>query len=381
MSSNSDKKTTYTPFGIINNIMEGIAPATVTQCPEAILASQTMGIKGPLSAELKFDIVEGLDNSIGNVKAQDKVFEIIAGTFWKPAIVEGKYLLAESIWNDIFQIVYEWEHTHPGQRVHKGTGYYFWAVTCIQAGVLEKGFLLMHQALEEDMISYGIPNPPTPAYALVTLDHEKKDQYFRDKVEQTAQFVEEKLRIYLSTRSKLLSFPDFRAKFLNETTLQEEVFSFVYEAFHLRVLLKEISPNLTKNTYSSLLQAKTLLNLCLVIDNVIKQKNPNQKQFSDHIIFLSNQANLNLNDNRVKQKLNGSFRDDFPDTVQKIISSQYLFQDRSSLTPMEEDLALSYGFRNFGAHRLEDQPVIYENFAELVQRILNVLFSSVELLY
>jgi|SRR5918996_1351579 hypothetical protein len=35
--------------------------------------------------------------------------------------------------------------------IHKGSAYYFWAVTCILKEDLEKGFLLMHQALEEDM--------------------------------------------------------------------------------------------------------------------------------------------------------------------------------------------------------------------------------------
>ncbi len=40
-----------------------------------------------------------------------------------------------------------------------------------------------------------------------------------------------------------------------------------------------------------------------------------------------------------------------------------------------------YGFRNFGAHKVEDQPVVYQNFDEISRRILNALFFSIEKLY
>jgi len=48
---------------------------------------------------------------------------------------------------------------------------------------------------------------------------------------------------------------------------------------------------------------------------------------------------------------------------------------------IEEDLTITYGFRNFGAHRIEDQPVVYKNFDKISERILNALFFSIEKLY
>jgi len=382
MNSEETKTTTTTSFGIIQSTMEGLIPTTITQCPETFMDYSEIDTDRDLHGKVESMVTKRLDNSIGNIKEQDKILETIAGTLWNPAQAEGKYFLANLIWENTFHIIYEWEQNHPGQRVHKGTGYYFWAVTCIQAGALEKGFLLMHQALEEDKNSYGVPDPPTPAHAFVTLNHKKKSQYFRDKVMQVAQFVDEKLIEYRSERGMVLSFSDFRAKFLKNKTLQEEVFSFVYEAFHLRVLSTDIHQNLTHNTFGSLSQTKTLLSLCLIIENVIALKNPKKRQFSDHIIFLCNQAGLSLNINKVKEQLNHEgFKKDFPGTLQKIIDSKYTFLDGSPLLLIEGDLAITYGFRNFGAHRLEDQPIIYKRFAEFVQKILNVLFFSIEKLY
>jgi hypothetical protein len=67
--------------------------------------------------------------------------------------------------------------------------------------------------------------------------------------------------------------------------------------------------------------------------------------------------------------------------VQELIKLQNKFQDGTTLQPIEEDLAITYGFRNFGAHKVEDQPVVYQNFDEISMRILNALFFSVEKLY
>ena len=96
--------------------------------------------------------------------------------------------------------------------------------------------------------------------------------------------------------------------------------------------------------------------------------------------FLSSRSSLNLNDQKIGE-LNNSFKDNFSNTLQKLLSSQYQFQDETKLQPIEEDLAITYGFRNFGAHKVEYQPVIYQNFDEISRRILNALFFSVEKLY
>lgn len=319
------------------------------------------------------------DQSDGNYYAHDGFFNNFT-IIWRFFLNQGRFKNAEHLWDLALNIAYEWENKNQNERIHKGTPYYFWGVTCILNEDLEKGFLLMHQALEEDKKTHQTNTSKTPAYSFVTLDYEKQDQFFRPKVVEIAKFVDEKLNIYRSSRRGTLPLPDFKSKFLEESALQEVVFYFIFELFRLKKLLTEIDQRLTQNVFSSLLQANTIFTFCLIIDNVLKQKNPSQWRFSDHLKFLSSKSSLNLNDSKIGE-LSSAFKNDFSNTLQNLLSSQYQFQDGTAAQPIEEDLAITYGFRNFGAHKLEDQPVVYQNFDEISRRIFNAICFSVEKLY
>ncbi|MGB2728941.1 MAG: hypothetical protein WBD09_10795 [Halobacteriota archaeon] len=200
------------------------------------------------------------------------------------------------------------------------------------------------------------------------------------KVVEITKFVDEKLDVYRSSRGGTLTLPDLKSKFLEESALQEVVFYFVFESFRLKKLLTEIDRRLIQNVFSSLLQANTIFALCLIADNVIKQKNSTQWKFLDHLKVLSSKSSLSLDDQKIGE-LNGTFKNNFSGALQSLLSSQYHFQDGTAPQPIEEDLAITYGFRNFGAHKIEDQPVIYQNINEISGRILNALFFSIEKLY
>jgi len=325
------------------------------------------------------EVLNFFDQSDGNYHAHDGFFNNFT-IIWRFFLNQGRFKNAEHLWDLSLNIAYEWENKNQNKRIHKGTPYYFWGVTCILNGDLEKGFLLMHQALGEDKRKHQTNTPKTPAYSFVTLDYEKQDQFFRPKVVEIAKFVDEKLNIYRSSRGGTLTLPDFKSKFLEESALQEVVFYFIFELFRLKKLLAEIDQRLTQNVFSSLLQANTIFTLCLIIDNVFKQKNPSQWKFSDYLKFLSSKSSLNFNDPKIRE-LNSAFNNDFSNMLQNLLSSQYQFQDGTTPQPIEEDLAITYGFRNFGAHKVEGQPVVYQNFDEISRRILNALFFSVEKLY
>lgn len=326
------------------------------------------------------------DQSEGNYHDQDGFFNNFS-IIWQVFLNQGRFKNAEHLWDLALNIAYEWKIKNQNKRIHKGTPYYFWGVTCILNGDLEKGFLLMHQALEEDKKSRQTKTPDTPAYSFVTLDYEKQDQFFRQKVEEIAKFVDEKLNIYRSLRGGTLTLPFLKSKFLEESALPEVVFYFIFELFRLKKLLVEIDRRLTQNVFSSLLQANTILDFCIIVENIIKNqnkyqnKNLKQQTIKPLLEFLSSNSSLNLHKNDNLKNLNIDFGNDFSKTVQELIMSQHKFQDGSTLQPIEEDLAISYGFRNFGAHKVEDQPVVYQNFDEISMRILNALFFSVEKLY
>lgn len=329
--------------------------------------------------DFKDHALKFFDDNKDDYIAQDKFFNnftIIWGNFLGMQL----FSRAEQLWNHALDIVYEWENRNQGARIHKGTPYYFLGVTSILNEELEKGFLLMHQALEEDVKTHNSRTPRTPAYFFVTLDYKTQNQFFRQKVLEIASFTNKLLEAYRSSGRGSLTIEDFKTKFLEETNLQETVFYLVFTMFRLKKLIEETNQKLTQNVFSSLLEANMIFDLCLISDATIKNKNQNQWRFRDHLLHLSSGASLTFSDDKLNQ-INAEFDHDFSGMLQKLLSSSYTFQDGTRLQQIEEDLAIAYGFRNFGAHKIQDQPIIYKNFETISQRILNTLFFSVEKLY
>jgi hypothetical protein len=323
------------------------------------------------------------DHNKRNFDLHDSFFNNFT-IIWRTFLNQGRPKDAEQVWSSALQIAYDWEDRIKGTRLHKGTPYYFWGITCIINGELEKGLLLMHQAFEEDKKTTGTPVPKSAAYSFITLDYDKVEQFFRPKVIEMAQFIEKQLQVYYNIREGTLTLAGFKSKFLQEPSLIEVVFYFVFVLFSLKRLLEEIDKRLRENVFSSLLQTSTIFTLCLILENIIKQKNTTQYSkkptFYNHLIFLSSKATLNLDEQKTKE-LNNAFNNNFSDTLNNLLNSRFKYQDSTTPQPIEEDLAVAYGFRNFGAHKIEDQPMVYKTFNEISNRILNSLFFSIEKLY
>jgi len=312
----------------------------------------------------------------------DQFFEKFTAV-WLDLLNRRSYIEAQEIWRFALSLAFEWEDNNNQRHgIHKGTPYYFWGVTAILNDELEDGFLLMHQALEEDRRNIHPKTPQTPAYFFVTLDDTKVGQFFRPKVVEIGQYLLERIEEYRKTRNGTLDKSNFKAKFLECIDLSEEIFLFVYLLFKLKKLV-ETHIAWKQNVFSSLLHAKALFDTCLVIEKVIEQKNPESKvkgaklRLSDEIKFLSTKKVASLTVGSRIGKLNADFDADFAGTLSNILDSKYTL----TLSKIEEDLAIAYGIRNFAAHKVENQPVLYQRMGELSQRLLNALFFSIEKLY
>jgi hypothetical protein len=312
------------------------------------------------------------------------VILIISRPYGNSFYNKDHFFYAEQIWEFAVSISKKWEEQNQNRKIHKGAGYYFLAVTCILKEDLEKGFLLMHQALEEDRKNVNPTNiQGTPAYSFVILDYEQQNQFFRKKVLEMAKFIEQKLNNYQNSRNGKLTMAEFKVKFLQNPGLIELVFLFVFELFHLKKLLSENRQGLTQNIYGSMLMVQSIFTFSLLIDNIIKNKyiiqDPNKQQrFMDLLIFLSGKANLNLDKSKM-QDINRMSTHDFHHTLDYLLNSHPLF--KTKLQVIEEDIAISYGFRNTAAHKIRDRPYIHLNFNEIVDRLFNVFFLAVEKLY
>jgi hypothetical protein len=121
---------------------------------------------------------------------------------------------------------------------------------------------------------------------------------------------------------------------------------------------------------------RILSNLCLIFDKIAENKNPRKGTaklyITDEIKILSS-----VIDDAAIGIINGRFNNNFSKTLTEILESNFVL----TLPELEKDLAIAYGIRNFGAHRIEDQPVLYSNFVELSQRLMNAIFYAVEKLY
>ena len=325
------------------------------------------------------DFMEYFDNNIDNPAAHDDYFNQVTVP-WQYFMSHQLYNHAELLWDRFIKYSYGWEN-YTDKRIHKGTPYYFAGVTSILARHLEQGFLLMHQALEEDKITHGANvTTDSPAYSFLTLDYGKQDRHFVDKVTEMADYVEKNVDAYRNGRDGELTYSDFKKKFLEPDSLQELTFVFVYEMFRIKGTSQEIDQRIKQNAFSSLLQVDSLFNLCLTLENAINHKNSGKGSFSYDLEFLSEKSGLSLN-KATLDAINESFTNDFSSTLSSLINSTYTNDDGGKLAPIEEDLAIAWGFRNYGSHRIEAQPLIYQNYDEITSRVLNALFFSIDKLY
>ncbi len=319
------------------------------------------------------------DTHTGDWAAHDTFFNGFT-PIWQVLLSRGALLDGYWVWELALECASTWESTNPTQRIHKGTPYYFWGMTAVLAGDLDRGFLLMHQALSEDVQTTGVPLPPAPALAFVSLDYGKQDQAFRSKVQEIAQFLESYLEIYRRTRNGTLTIEQFRSKLLQSADLFHVAFNFVFILFRLHMLLKKVEPDVRMNHFAALLESNLLFNLCLVIDATIHNKNIGKWKFIDHAEFLSVACGLGISRSQLVE-INNAFKKDFPFMAGKLLSGNYVFNDGQVLYESGIDLALAYGFRNFGAHKVEGFPIVYQNFEGLAQRLMNVLILSLERLH
>lgn len=237
---------------------------------------------------------------------------------WRRLLGTGLFAQAEDIWTLALYSADQWESIRTSHRLHKGTPYYFWAMTVILRGDIDRGFLLIHQAHDEDIQTSGTPFPDSPARAFITLDHTQKEQAFRDKVEEIADFLDDLLTQYRESRNHSLSLQQLRDSIFAVENLRHAVFSFVFVLFKLKAMLKDIPPHLRKNTFAGLLGTGLLFQLCLVVDAVVREKNPNKWKFIDHAAFLCSSADFRL-DNQWLQDINSDFINDFPATAENLL--------------------------------------------------------------
>jgi hypothetical protein len=315
----------------------------------------------------------------------DHYFDNFSG-LWRFFMDRGQFDQAAYVWEVALKAVQDWEQNHQPARLHKGWAYYCWGVTNILKKDLDRGFLLMHKALEEDRQTHRVPVPSTPS-AFVTLDVSLALNVFQPKLIEIHNYLDELLDRYRKERGKTLTIEQFRTKFLKSPNLQNEVFILVYVLFRFYTLLKETPPQVTQNHFAGQLNVNLLFDLCCIIEIVIKhqketqirQTKPNKKVFTfvDYAEALANEVRLNLTGKELGTAM-GQFNNQFSTTVTTILDNTFPLSGGILPSELQRDLLLTYGFRNHGGHNVHSFDVVYQRLPEIFQQIMNILFLTCE---
>ncbi len=323
------------------------------------------------------------DRFSGDSSKHDEFFNNFSA-LWRWFLREKRFDDAEGLWRIALQPAHEWEQLHAGQAIHKGTPFYFWAVSALQRKDLAKAHVLMHQALQEDARTHQREFPETPAFWFATLGYENKNQFFRAWVLEQAEAMRKHLAEYRRTRPGRLDLDVFRQRFLARVPSSQDldvVSLFTYTLARL-VALDTVPDYALSNSFAGQLELNILFDLCLVIENAIAKKNPSGGLFVCQAAFLSRSAGQSLNQQTLGNDINGDgFAQDFDRTLTSLLDGTFKLSSGRLLSPLERDLAIAYGIRNRGAHETSSVPTLWQGFSEIKQRLFNVLFLCIEKLY
>jgi len=298
---------------------------------------------------------------------------------WKHLLNNGQFSEAELIWQFALEPILIFEKNNPKREIHKGTAYYFWGMTSLLAGDLDKGFLLMHQAVEENVKTSKCDLPDTPAMAFASLNFQKLDQAFRQWVTHQANYLEKLIKIYSTKYSRNFTIDDFQKKFLNTSPNLDITFLFVYTLARLE-RVANVPTNTLKSRFSSQLIINLLFDLSVVIETTTKVKNTTGKSFIHHANFLTASINQTLSEKQLGD-INNEFKINFDSTLALIVNNLFTLPDGTLLSDTQTDIVIAYGIRNKGAHDVAFSEVISDNFLKISESIFNVLFFVIEFLF
>ena len=298
---------------------------------------------------------------------------------WKSFLAPRNYDEAEQIWRLALSPVLKWEASNQGRRAHKGTAYYLWGMTSLERGDLDRGYTLMHQAVEEDVLTQQQQIPDSPAFALASLNYAKADQAYRQWVLLQANFLSSLQNKYSATYSRIFSLDEFKNRFLVKPPSIDIVFLLAYSVARL-MRLSQLPQHSIRSRFSGQLELNILFDITLIIDAAVKTKNSTKRYFIDHAKFLLLKASQPLSIKQLRQ-INSDFGNNFDATIKDLLDGVYSRPTVPTLNKFQSDVALAYGLRNHGAHDVSSSPVVWQRFLDIQQAVFNVMFGAVDYLY
>lgn len=300
------------------------------------------------------------------------------GPLIQSRVAARDFVGAQRIWESALNISDRWERENSGSYIHKGTAYYYWAASALEAGDLETAYLVMHRALEEDVRKANGQWPGGAAAAFVTLDYQEENQALREEVSEQANFLEEFLRTYRNTRHSVLTLGDVKRRFLSNVQNRDAVFLFSLTLARLKSLVR-LPAHVRDNPFAGQIGLNVLLDLVQVVESSIAtwELATHGQTFPAKALALSARAGLALTQDDIGD-LNQGQRGNFEATIASLVDSIFQNSRGRAFESTECDIGVAYVLRNRAAHHVGGSPVVRSRFVEVTQRVANALFLVID---
>jgi hypothetical protein len=242
-------------------------------------------------------------------------------------------------------------------------------------GNLEVALLYIHQSLEEDKVSPPFSAQKTDASTFAALDFGDLDKHYSLEVKQASEYLDSRLTDYRTSTGGTLTLTDFSTKFLSSRNTDLPFYA-AAAMFRMKQFF-DVDKQILSNTYASFVATRLFFELATVISEALHSKNPTKWRMIELLSDFCAPRGLILDQNKLTE-VNSAFTLDFEATVDEILHHAFSFKDGTSLMPIEEGIALAYGFRNHGAHKVGTLATLFGKFDVVAQNIWNVLFYVVE---
>jgi hypothetical protein len=269
-------------------------------------------------------------------------------------------------------------------------------MTSLLYGDIDRGYLLSHQAFQEDVNTSGQQIPDTPGYALISLNYTKDNQAFRQWVADQAVFLDVFITNYSATHHRTLTLADVRRRFLDAPPSPDAVFLFTYTLARLMNVAR-LPSTATTNQFAGQVEINLLFDITLVVEEAIKDKNPTKLQSSGKKLTFVHQGDYLLDvaghslsildaachpiDRPRLRAINRLFDDDFDAALLAALNGTLAVPSNTTLDRFQCDVALAYGIRNHAAHNTDTVPTIWNRFPEVQQSLFRVLLATIDYLY
>ncbi|MDG6999433.1 MAG: hypothetical protein JRN15_10000 [Nitrososphaerota archaeon] len=297
-----------------------------------------------------------------------------------------QYSLSEKMWALLIQYAKEFDSTRRNDesfRVQKGTAYYFAAVSNLLMGNIDKAFMLMHAAYEEDLQTYGKrPIEESPAYAFVSLDADNQNQYLHHYVEIVSDYLSSRIRASNKLLGRTYDIRNFRAEFIENNSIDAQSrLWFLYTIAKLENIsgFRKITHG---SRFTSLFLNGVLFELCKTCEFLAK-KSQQKDGFRENLryYFASKSLSQGVFDdtivlpNETGQLIN-RLKDDFVQEPSRVISDIVDRNQCQALGNKERGLIVTFLLRNSQAHTFDTLELSESQYEQLT----DLIFSSTILL-